>query len=115
MHLRGRAAPRQHLPGDASARRDARQDGICPPARAVTLAALDQLLDEHTDAETAQQLNAAGHRSGEGKPFTGRIVLELRRSNNLPSHAERLRGKRTAHHRRRAGVGKRAFDRDGSV
>ena len=41
--------------------------------------------------------NAAGNRSGEGKPFTGRIVLEARRSNNLPSHAERLGAKRPAH------------------
>jgi DNA-binding transcriptional regulator YiaG len=58
-----------------------------------TLAALNQLLDEHTDKETAQQLNLDGHRSGEGKPFTARIVLELRTSNNLPSHADRLRAR----------------------
>jgi DNA invertase Pin-like site-specific DNA recombinase len=58
-----------------------------------TLAALDRLLDTHTDAETAAALNTAGHRSGEGKPFTARIVLEARRSNNLPSHADRLRAK----------------------
>jgi DNA invertase Pin-like site-specific DNA recombinase len=56
-----------------------------------TLATLDRLLDTHTDAETADALNAAGHRSGEGKPFTARIALEARRSNNLPSHANRLR------------------------
>jgi hypothetical protein len=56
-----------------------------------TLAALDRLLDTCTDAETAEALNAAGHRSGEGKPFTARIVLEARRSNNLPNHADRLR------------------------
>jgi len=58
-----------------------------------TLAALDRLLDNCTDAQTADALNAAGHRSGEGKPFTARIVLEARRSNNLPSHADRLRAK----------------------
>lgn len=56
-----------------------------------TLAALDRLLDTCTDAETADALNAAGHRSGEGKAFTARIVLHARRSNNLPSHADRLR------------------------
>ena len=61
--------------------------------RPDTLAALDRLLDTHTDAQTAEALNAAGHRSGEGKPFTARIVLEARRSNKLPSHAERLRAK----------------------
>ena len=56
-----------------------------------TLAVLDRLLDTHTDAQTASVLNAAGHRSGEGKPFTSRIVLETRRNNKLLSHAERLR------------------------
>jgi DNA invertase Pin-like site-specific DNA recombinase len=56
-----------------------------------TLAALDRLLDTHTDAQTAGALNAADHRAGEGKPFTARIVLEARRSNKLPSHADRLR------------------------
>jgi DNA invertase Pin-like site-specific DNA recombinase len=58
---------------------------------ADTLALLDRLLDQHTDAETAANLNAAGHRSGERKPFTPRIVLGLRRDRNLPSHADRLR------------------------
>jgi DNA invertase Pin-like site-specific DNA recombinase len=58
-----------------------------------TLAELDRLLDEHTDAETAAALNAAGHRSGEGKPFTGRIVLDLRRAHGMPSHLQRLRGR----------------------
>ena len=56
-----------------------------------TLALLDRLLDDHTDAEVADALNAAGHRSGEGKPFTARIVLHLRRAHQLPSHADRLR------------------------
>jgi rhodanese-related sulfurtransferase len=56
-----------------------------------TLATLDQLLNDHTDAETAQALNNAGHRSGENKPFTTRIVLHLRQAHELPSHADRLR------------------------
>lgn len=58
---------------------------------AATLAALDRLLDHHTDQQTADALNAAGHRSGTDKPFTDKIVLDLRRNNNLPSHLERLR------------------------
>jgi DNA invertase Pin-like site-specific DNA recombinase len=58
-----------------------------------TLALLDRLLDQHTDAETAAALDAAGHRSGEGKPFTVRIVLGLRRAHQLPSHADRLRAR----------------------
>ncbi len=61
--------------------------------RPEVLATLDQLLEDHTDAQAAAALNAAGHRSGEGKPFTGRIVLELRRSHHLPSHADRLRAR----------------------
>src|SRR6266511_1451089 len=56
-----------------------------------TLAALHRLLNDHTDADAAQQLNHIGHRSGEGKPFTGRIVLHLRRAHQLPSHHDRLR------------------------
>jgi DNA invertase Pin-like site-specific DNA recombinase len=57
------------------------------------LALLDRLLDDHTDGETAAALNAAGHRSGEGKPFTSRIVLDLRQAHHLPSHADRLRAR----------------------
>jgi DNA invertase Pin-like site-specific DNA recombinase len=56
-----------------------------------TFALLDRLLNEHTDAEVANALNAAGHRSGTGQPFTRLIVLHLRRARQLPSHAERLR------------------------
>jgi hypothetical protein len=56
-----------------------------------TLTLLDRLLEHHTDAEAAAALNQAGHRSGEGRPFTGRIVLELRRFHQLPSHRDRLR------------------------
>jgi DNA invertase Pin-like site-specific DNA recombinase len=58
-----------------------------------TLHELDRLLDEHPDGEVAQQLNAAGYRTSEGKPFTARRVLALRKGNNLPSHADRLRAK----------------------
>ncbi len=58
-----------------------------------TFALLDRLLDHHTDAETAEALNAAGHRSGEHKAFTRLIVLHLRRAHQLPSHADRLRAR----------------------
>ena len=58
-----------------------------------TLALLDRLLDDHTDAEVATELNQAGHRSGTGKPFTAHIVLHLRRANDLPSHHDRLRAR----------------------
>ena len=65
-----------------------------------TVAALDRLLDTHTDAETAEKLNTAGHRSGENKPFTAGIVIHLRHKYHLISHAERLRAQRLAHHNR---------------
>ena len=60
---------------------------------ADTLAHLDRLLDDHTDAQAATALNMAGHHSGTGQPFTPSIVLHLRRSNGLPSHLQRLRSR----------------------
>ena len=59
--------------------------------RPDTVAALDRLLDTHTDAEAAEALNAQGHRSGENKPFTAGIVVHVRHKYHLPSHADRLR------------------------
>ena len=56
-----------------------------------TFKMLDQLLNDHTDSETAQQLNAAGRRTGTGKPFTRHIVVHIRRAHQLPSHQQRLR------------------------
>lgn len=58
-----------------------------------TLAALDRLLETHTDAQAAEALNRDGHHSGTGQPFTSYIVLHLRRGNGLPSHLERLRAR----------------------
>lgn len=60
---------------------------------AATLAELDRLLNDHTDAQAAELLNQAGHRSGTGQAFTPSIVLHLRRCNGLPSHLERLRAR----------------------
>ncbi len=60
---------------------------------ADTLAMLDRLLDDHTDADTAEQLNAAGRRTGTGTPFTRHIVVHLRRAHDLPSHHDRLRAR----------------------
>jgi hypothetical protein len=61
-----------------------------PPA---ALALLDKLLDTHTDADTATQLNQAGHRTGMGKPFTRQIVVHIRRAHDIPSHTDRLRAR----------------------
>jgi DNA invertase Pin-like site-specific DNA recombinase len=57
---------------------------------ADTLAEIDRLLDQHTDAETARQLNSSCHRSGTGKPFTRTMIVKLRHSNGLRSHRQRL-------------------------
>ncbi|MGH3969014.1 MAG: MerR family transcriptional regulator [Mycobacterium sp.] len=59
--------------------------------RADTLAELDRLLGTHTDAETADTLNIAGHCSGQNKPFTTSIVVHIRRKCHPSSHADRLR------------------------
>jgi DNA invertase Pin-like site-specific DNA recombinase len=56
-----------------------------------TVTALDRLLDDHTDAQAAEQLNQHGHRTGTGQPFTAAIVNDLRRSYHLTSHHARLR------------------------
>jgi DNA invertase Pin-like site-specific DNA recombinase/DNA-binding transcriptional regulator YiaG len=61
--------------------------------KAETLAALDRLLDTHTDAQAAEALNRDNHRSGTGQAFTPSIVLHLRRCNGLPSHLDRLRAR----------------------
>ena len=68
----------------------------CWEARKVhpdTVQLIDQLLDDHTDAETAQLLNQAGRRSGTGQPFSSGIVVHLRRDYKLPSHRDRLRAR----------------------
>ncbi len=57
---------------------------------ANTLAEIDRLLDEHTDAEVAATLNQTGHRSGTNKQFTRTMIIKLRDSNGLPSHHQRL-------------------------
>lgn len=56
-----------------------------------TLTRIDQLLNDHTDAQTARQLNQTGLTSGKNQPFTGRIILHLRRAHHIPSHGDRLR------------------------
>jgi DNA invertase Pin-like site-specific DNA recombinase len=52
---------------------------------------MDQLLEEFTDAEVAEQLNQGGWRTAGGKPFHARRVLSLRRDYHLQDHGTRLR------------------------
>jgi hypothetical protein len=62
--------------------------------RPAALAALDTLLNEHSDGETAALLNAAGRCSGIGKPFTSGIVLDLRRQGaDAPAAPESIRSR----------------------
>jgi len=56
----------------------------------ATIKLLDELLNQHTDGEAAEALNQAGHKTGTSKPFNSRRIINLRRSQNLPSHKERL-------------------------
>jgi DNA invertase Pin-like site-specific DNA recombinase len=58
-----------------------------------TIALLNRLLDDHTDAETAALLNHAGHRTGTSQQFTAPSVTSLRYDHNLPSHRDRLRAR----------------------
>jgi DNA invertase Pin-like site-specific DNA recombinase len=54
------------------------------------IALIDQLLDDYTDAEVAEQLTQRGWRTYEGKPFTAARVLSLRRYQQLKTHSTRL-------------------------
>jgi hypothetical protein len=57
----------------------------------ATIELLDQLLNDYTDAETADRLNLAGHQTGQHQPFTRIKVIQLRQSYQMPSHRDRLR------------------------
>jgi hypothetical protein len=55
------------------------------------IAVIDRLLDHHPYPEIAAKLNEQGLQSGEGKPFTARIVARLQRSYQLTPRYDRLR------------------------
>ncbi len=61
------------------------------PCAVVT--AIDTLLNEHTDGETAELLNRQGLTSGEGKLFHRTMIARIRNSYALPSRYERLRAR----------------------
>src|SRR6266849_1680026 len=54
------------------------------------IALIDQLLDDYTDAEVAEQLNQRGWRTYEGKPFSAARGLSLRCYQRLKDHGTRL-------------------------
>jgi len=56
-----------------------------------TLAAMDRLLEEYTDAEVAEQLNQQGYRTFDGLLFQSVHVSQLRRHHGIPDRYARLR------------------------
>ncbi len=58
------------------------------PAELITK--INQLLDDHTEGETADILNQQHQLSFDGKPFTGYIVKCLTKHHRLDSHQQRL-------------------------
>jgi DNA invertase Pin-like site-specific DNA recombinase len=90
VRFRGGAAETLTLPRPLSAAQGRR-------TAPELVAAVDRLLDDHTDGGVAAALNAAGYRSYDGKPFHGLLVAGLRRRYGLADHRRRLqaRGLRT--------------------
>ena len=64
------------------------QSRLTAPA---TLAVMDRLLEEYTDAEVAEQLNQQGYRTFDGLLFQGTHVYQLRRHHGLADRYTRLR------------------------
>lgn len=58
---------------------------------AQVIALIDQLLEDDTDAQVAEQLNQRGERTYEGHPFPGMRIVSLRRAYHLKDHGMRLR------------------------
>lgn len=52
---------------------------------------IDQLLNDHTEAEVLELLNAQGHRTGTGLPFTRARLYDLRMRHHLKNRDDRLR------------------------
>ena len=57
----------------------------------TVVAEINRLLDNHTDAEIAELLNAHGMISGEGKRFNRLMVVRIRTNYRLESRYSRLR------------------------
>ena len=58
-----------------------------------TLATIDRLLDEYTDAQVAEQLNQQGYRTFDGLLFQSTHVYQLRRHHGLLDRYARLRAR----------------------
>lgn len=66
------------------------QSRLTPPE---TLAAMDRLLEEYTDAEVAAQLNEQGYRTFDNLLFQSTHVYQLRRHHGLADRYARLRAR----------------------
>jgi DNA invertase Pin-like site-specific DNA recombinase len=55
------------------------------------VAAIDELLDEHTDSQIAAILTGRNLVSGTGQPLYGRLIGQIRHHHQLRSHTQRLR------------------------
>ena len=55
------------------------------------VSAIDELLDDHTDAQIATILSSRGLISGTGQPLHARLIGQIRTHYQLPSHPQRLR------------------------
>jgi hypothetical protein len=55
------------------------------------VAAIDELLDNHTDAQVATILSSRGLVSGTGQPLHARLIRQIRTHYQLASHTQRLR------------------------
>ncbi|UXX97402.1 hypothetical protein N7U49_47210 [Streptomyces sp. AD2-2] len=62
----------------------------------AVITALDQLLNEHTDAQSADILNERGLPSGMSRPLTRGMIVHLRNTYQLRSHRQRLLDARPA-------------------
>src|SRR5436305_13943559 len=62
--------------------------GRCSSPELIAL--IDQLLENSTDAEVAEQLNQRGWRTYEGKPFSAARVVSLRRYHQSKTQRTRL-------------------------
>ena len=57
------------------------------------MADIDRLLDDHTDSEIADALNAAGHQPPVGERFSIWMVWKIRKAHRLEPRFDRLRRK----------------------
>jgi DNA invertase Pin-like site-specific DNA recombinase len=59
----------------------------------AVIAEIDRLLEDHSDHQVSLILNQRGFRSGQGAPFSARIVARLRKAYELPDCFTRLRAR----------------------